>query len=62
MRRTTCLVCAVTLPATGLDKTKNLPNGIIETLHMPKLIMVCTSFDVFILPLEKKTHQYQTSS
>jgi hypothetical protein len=53
MRKTTCLVCAVALPATGVDKTDNLPIGITETLHMPRLIMVFTSFDAFILPLEK---------
>ena len=53
LRKTTCLVCAVTLPATGVDKTNNLPIGITETLHMPQLIMVFTSFDAFILPLEK---------
>ena len=35
MRKTTCLVCAVTLPATGMDNTDNLP--ITETLHMPDL-------------------------
>ena len=53
MRKTTRLVCDVTLPATGVDKTDNLPIGITETLHMPRLIMVFTSFDAFILPLEK---------
>jgi hypothetical protein len=31
---------AVTLPATGVDKTDNLPIHITETLHMPVLIMV----------------------
>ena len=50
MRKTACLVCAVTLPATGVDKTANLPTGITETPHMPKLIMVVTSLDAFILP------------
>ena len=39
MRKTTCLVCAVTLPATDLDKTNNLSIGITETLHVPQLIM-----------------------
>ena len=53
MRKTTCLVCAVTLPATGVDKTANLPIGINETPHIPQLIMVFTSFDAFILPLAK---------
>ena len=52
MRKTTCLVCAVMLPVTGVDKTDNLPIGITKTLHMPKFIMVFTSFDAFILPLE----------
>ena len=45
-------LCAVTLPATGMDKTDNLPIGINETIHMPQLIMLFTSFDDFILPLE----------
>jgi hypothetical protein len=54
MRKTTCLVCAFTLPATGVDKNDNLSIGITETLHMTQLIMVFTSFDAFILPLEKK--------
>ena len=53
MRKTTRLVCDVTPPATGVDQTDNLPIGITETLHMPLLIMVFTSFDAFILPLEK---------
>ena len=53
MRKTTCLVCDVTLPATGVDKTDNLPIGITETLQIPRLIMVFTSFEAFILPLEK---------
>ena len=53
MRKTTCLVCDVTLPATVLDKTDNLPIGITETLHMPRLKMAFTSFDAFILPSEK---------
>ena len=53
MRKTTCLVCAVTPTATGVDMTDNLPIGITEPLHMPQLIMVFTSFDAFILPLEK---------
>ena len=38
---------------TGVDKTDNLPIGITETLHVPRLIMVFTSFDAVILPLEK---------
>ena len=46
-------LCAVTLPATRVDKTDNLPIGISETLHMAQIIMFFTSFDVFILPLEK---------
>ena len=53
MRKTTCLVCAVMLPATGVDKTENLPIGITENLHMPRFIMVFTSFNSVILPLEK---------
>ena len=53
MRKTTCLVCAVTLPATDVDKTDNFPIAITETLLMPKFIMVFTSFDAFIVPLEK---------
>ena len=53
MRTTTRLVNDDTLPATGVDKTDYLPIGICETLHMPELIMVFTSFDAFILPLEK---------
>ena len=57
MRQTTRLVSDVTLPATGVDKTDNLPCnlpiGITETLHMPRFIMVFTSFDAFIIPLEK---------
>ena len=48
MRKTTRLVCDVTLPATGVDKT-----DITENLHMPRLIMVFTSFDAVILPVEK---------
>ena len=53
-RKTTRLVCDVTLPATGVEKTDNLPIGITETLHVPRFIylMVFTSFDAFILPLE----------
>ena len=53
IRKPTCLVCAVTLPVTGGDKTNNLHTGITETLHMPWLIMVFTSFDAVILPLER---------
>jgi hypothetical protein len=53
MRKTACLACAITPPATGVDKHDNLPIGITDTLHMPQLIMVFTSFDDFILPLEK---------
>ena len=53
MRKTTRLVCDVTLPATGVDKTDNLPIGITENLHMPRLIMVFTSFNDVILPVEK---------
>ena len=53
IRKTTGLVCDVMLPATGVDKTDNLPIGKTETLNMPQLIMVFTSFDAFILPLEK---------
>ena len=53
MRKTTRLVCDVTLPATGVDKADNLPIGITEILHMPQLVMVFTSFDGFIVPLEK---------
>ena len=53
IRKTTCLVCDVSLPATGVDKNDNLPIGITDTLHMPRLIMVFTSFEAFILPLEK---------
>ena len=53
MRKTTRPVLDVTLPATGVDKTDNLPIGITETVHMPRLIMVFTSFDAVILPLEK---------
>ncbi|CAL8350086.1 unnamed protein product [Boreogadus saida] len=52
-RKTTRLVCDVTLPATGVEKTDNLPIGITETLHVPRFIMVFTSFDAFILSLEK---------
>jgi hypothetical protein len=33
--RKTGLVCDVMLPATGVDKTDNLPIGITETLHIP---------------------------
>jgi hypothetical protein len=36
-----------------VDKTDNLPIGITETLNMLRLIMVFTSFDAVILPLEK---------
>ena len=53
MRKTTRPVLDVTLPATGVDKTDNLPIGITDTLHMPQFKMVFTSFDAFILPLEK---------
>ena len=46
--------CLVTpLPATGVDKTDNLPIGINKTLHMPRLIVVFTSFYAFILALKK---------
>ncbi|CAL8317964.1 unnamed protein product [Boreogadus saida] len=41
------------VPATGVDKTDNLPIGIIENLHMPRFIMFFTSFDAVILLLEK---------
>ena len=61
MRKTTFLVCDVTLPATGADKTNNLPIGITETLHMPRLIMVFTSSDAVILPLEKSGEVEQRS-
>ena len=47
-----CLVCDVTLPATGVDKSDNLTIGITETRHMPRLMMVFTSFDAVILHLE----------
>ena len=53
MRKTTCLVCDVTLAATGVDKTDNLPISTTDNLHMPRLMMVFTSFDAVILPLEK---------
>ena len=36
-----------------LDKADNLPIGITQTRHMPRLIMVFTSFDAVILPMEK---------
>ena len=52
MRRTTCMcvyVCDVTLP--GVDKADNLPIGITETLHMPRIIMV---YNGCYPPLEKK--------
>ena len=62
MRKTTRLVCDITLPGTGVDKTDNLPIGITETLHMPRLIMVFTSFDAFILPLEKWSREIDMSS
>ena len=52
MRKTTCLVCAIPLPATGVDKTDNLPIGITETLHMPRLIVLFISFYAFILALK----------
>ena len=52
-RKTTRLVCDVTLPATAVEKTDILPIGLTETLHMPRLIVVFTSFDAFILPMEK---------
>ena len=52
-RKTTRLVCDVTLPATGVEKTDNLHIGLTETLHVPRFIVVFTSFDAFILPLEK---------
>ena len=52
MSKTTCLVCDIT-PATGVDKTDNLPICITENLHMPRLIMVFTSLDAVILPLKK---------
>ena len=57
MRKTSQLVCDVTLPATGVEKTDNLPIGITETLHVPRFMMVFTSFDAFILPLEKRVEQ-----
>ena len=50
MRKTTRPVCDVTLPATGVAKTDNL---ITENLHVSRLMMVFTSFDAIILPLEK---------
>ena len=53
LRKTTRLVCDVMLPATCVDKTDSLPIGITANLHMPRLIMVFTSFDAVILPLEK---------
>ena len=34
-RKTTRLVCDVTLPATGVEKTDNLPIGITETARAP---------------------------
>ena len=39
MRQTTCLICDVMLPVTGVDKNDNLSIGITETLHVPQLIM-----------------------
>ena len=59
MRMTTCLVCDVRLLATGVYKTDNRPIGITETIHMPRLIMVFTSFDAFILTLEKSCEMEQ---
>ena len=53
MRKTTRLVCDVTLPATGMDKTDNLPLDITETLHMPRLIMVFTSSMLLSSPWKK---------
>ena len=53
MRKNACLLCAVTLPATGADKTDNLPIGITENRHMSRLIRVFPSFDYFFLPLKK---------
>jgi hypothetical protein len=36
-----------------VDKTDNLPIVITENLHMARFIMVITSLDAVILPLEK---------
>ena len=62
MRKTTRLECDVTLPATGVDTTDNHPIGITENLHMPRLIIVFTSFDAVILPLEKSGEVEQRDS
>ena len=59
MRKTSRLVCDVTLSATGVDKAYNLPIGITENLHMPRLVMIFTSFDAVILPLEKSSQVEQ---
>ena len=59
MRKTARLVCDVTLSATSVDMTNNLPIGMTETLHMPRLVMTFTSFDAFILPLEKSSEVEQ---
>ena len=48
MRKNPRLLCDVTLPATGVDKT-----DITENLHMPRLIVVFTSFYAFIVALKK---------
>ena len=57
MRKTT--QCDITLPATGVDKADNLPIAITLKLHMPRFIMVFTSFDAVILPLEKSSEVEQ---
>ena len=56
MRKTTRLVCDVTLPATGADKTDHLPIGITETLHIFHLFRSFYPMDLwkFYRPLGKK--------
>jgi hypothetical protein len=42
-----------------VDKTDNLPIGITETLHMPRLIIVFTSFDALSSPWKKSSEMEQ---
>jgi hypothetical protein len=54
MRKTTHLVRDVTLPATGVDETDNLPIGITKTPHAPKEVNGFHLFRCFYPPLGKK--------
>ena len=58
-RKTTRLVCDVTLPATGVEKTDNLPIGITETLHKGSEVLHTVSQSRTIRCLFHRTSNYR---